>query len=184
MHHLDPSDPRPLLQSWHWLPPLRGEHFRRCSYCGSIHPADLAADADSIKPIAILTEHAGREIYVDWSDRKYGWPHKFYVHVPNKDPEALFVTGSSSHPGPGFRAWDELTKEEKAVVRRDGDHRKDTETWFYQIGTRGHHFGKFYSVHLNDSSVDDLTRKKIEKLSGLKFTWLPDGRVKWESAAS
>jgi hypothetical protein len=29
---------------WHWKDPRGAEHFRRCSYCGSIHPEDLAAE--------------------------------------------------------------------------------------------------------------------------------------------
>lgn len=29
---------------WRWRKPERGEHFRRCSFCGSIHPEDLAAE--------------------------------------------------------------------------------------------------------------------------------------------
>jgi hypothetical protein len=29
---------------WTWREPRRGDHFRTCSYCGSIHPEDLAAE--------------------------------------------------------------------------------------------------------------------------------------------
>lgn len=29
---------------WTWRKPRRGDHFRTCSYCGSIHPEDLAAE--------------------------------------------------------------------------------------------------------------------------------------------
>ena len=29
---------------WDWRGPRRGDHFRTCSYCGSIHPEDLAAE--------------------------------------------------------------------------------------------------------------------------------------------
>lgn len=29
---------------WHWEDPRGAEHFRRCSFCGSIHPGDLAAE--------------------------------------------------------------------------------------------------------------------------------------------
>lgn len=46
-----------------------GEHIARsCSYCGSMHPADLAR---------MLREEGTR---LDEADRKYGWPHKFYLH--------------------------------------------------------------------------------------------------------
>jgi hypothetical protein len=50
-------------QSWRQY---AGESFRRCSYCGSIHPEDL------IKLVGEGAEIQG----ADW---KYGWPHKFYV---------------------------------------------------------------------------------------------------------
>lgn len=29
---------------WEWRKPRRGDHFRTCSHCGSIHPEDLAAE--------------------------------------------------------------------------------------------------------------------------------------------
>lgn len=45
--------------------------LRGCGYCGSMHPEDLAAALRS-----------GARL--DPADRKYGWPHKFYVDkVPN-----------------------------------------------------------------------------------------------------
>jgi hypothetical protein len=55
-----------------WAEPRRDdqygiwEPFRRCDYCGSIHPEDL---------IKFLGEGAT----LDGADWKYGWPHKFYV---------------------------------------------------------------------------------------------------------
>lgn len=39
---------------------------RSCSYCGSIHPGDLARQ---LREAGTLSE----------ADRKYGWPHKFYL---------------------------------------------------------------------------------------------------------
>lgn len=66
---------------WSWREPDRGEHFRRCSYCGAIHPEDLVAEP---------------EWTPRWADPKYGWPHKFYVDVANREPEALFVTGGNT----------------------------------------------------------------------------------------
>ena len=49
----------------------RNEGFRRCSYCGSVHPLDLLKARDE-----------GRIGKVDRSvDWKYGWPHKIYVDV-------------------------------------------------------------------------------------------------------
>jgi len=60
------------------------EPFRRCSYCGSIHPEDL---------IRLLGEGAT----LNGADWKYGWPHKFYVEgVPNKTTEVVAKVGSNS----------------------------------------------------------------------------------------
>lgn len=47
-----------------------GYHARTCSYCGSLHPEDLYN----------LLQMPGTKLGgADW---KYGWPHKFYVEVP------------------------------------------------------------------------------------------------------
>lgn len=63
------------------------EPFRRCSYCGSIHPEDL---------IRLLGE--GAELHgADW---KYGWPHKFYIEgIPNKTTELVAKVGSTHKNG-------------------------------------------------------------------------------------
>ena len=55
--------PRPVQPRWETRAP---ETFRRCSYCGSIHPEDL---------IRLV----GEGCQIHGSDWKYGWPHKFYV---------------------------------------------------------------------------------------------------------
>lgn len=44
----------------------RGDDRRHCEYCGSLHPADVAA--------AIRAGAKG-----EWADWKYGWPHKVYL---------------------------------------------------------------------------------------------------------
>lgn len=46
--------------------PAGEEHGRSCSWCGSAHPAELAA---AIRSGATLS----------MADMKYGWPHKFYI---------------------------------------------------------------------------------------------------------
>jgi len=76
-----------------WSPPRVdkeygvSEPFRRCSYCGGIHPEDL---------IKLLGE--GAELHgADW---KYGWPHKFYVEgIPNKTTELVAKVGSTTKDG-------------------------------------------------------------------------------------
>jgi len=112
---------------WSWNAPSRGEHFRRCSFCGSIHPDDLAAEPAGTGcghpgcpdphsqlarvhfPVAGLAGDR-RHVFVDtgwrasWADMKYGWPHKFYVEgLVNRDPSSLSVIGSAS--GPQAPSW-------------------------------------------------------------------------------
>lgn len=161
---------------WTWREPMRGEHFRRCSYCGSMHPEDLAAEP---------------EWRAEWADRKYGFPHKFYVDIPNRDPEALFAIGSTSGGiprygslGDGGLTWigrADLTAEQRAIAERDGHDREPYPT-FVGFGTRESHFGKFYTVHLADPAVSSETKAVIERRSGLRFHF-DGGRVSWEPCA-
>lgn len=151
---------------WSWAGPRHGEHFHRCNYCGSIHPADLAAEP---------TWRA------EWADRKYGWPHKFYVDVANRDPDALFVIGSTNgNSTAGYRdwtAWDDLTPEQLAAAVRDGYDSKRRPKHLL-IGTRAAHHGKFYTVHLADPTIDDDDKAAIGRGCGLRFEFA-DGRVSW-----
>lgn len=156
--------------SWSWSEPMHGEHFRRCSWCGSIHPDDLAAE-----PVW----------RADWADRKYGYPHKFYVDMPNRDPDALFAvstfsgSGATAAPaGEGWVAVAGLTDEQRATVDRDrmlSDH-----TRYVQFGTRPNHFGKFYTTHLADPAISAEVKDLIERRSGLVFTF-DGGRVSWRA---
>src|ERR1017187_5102013 len=81
----------------HWRQEERGEIdewgytrdrcWRTCSYCGSMHPADL---------LKFLIEGAKLES-ADW---KYGWPHKFYVHgMKNPIAGRAIKLGSKSGGG-------------------------------------------------------------------------------------
>lgn len=227
---------------WHWEDPARGEHFRRCSFCGGIHPEDLAAetagtgtcracgrqgweacfrgqehagikaavrdgklevsDGERAQVLAMADEHRYDPggWHASWADRKYGWPHKFYVDIPNRDPAALFCIstchearegpyapgGESYSPPwertPGFQwaAWADLTPEQMAIVQRDrmgtGDHHAD---WF-GFGTRPSHHAKFYTAHLADPAVSQDAKDVIQRVSGLRFTFSEDGKVSWE----
>lgn len=169
---------------WHWSEPRHGEHFRRCSFCGSIDPDDLAAEP---------TWRA------DWADRKYGWPHKFYVDVPNRDPAALFVVGAQSggQGRPGYRppeplagedgigwvAFADLTRAQRKIAGRDGWRvTKDDHSDFYEFGTRSSHYGKFYTIHLADPQVTQEAKDIIGRVSGLRFRF-EDGRMSWEAWA-
>lgn len=64
--------------------PPYGETFRSCSYCGSVHPADL---------LELLDKGA----QLGGSDWKYGWPHKFYIsYIPNPLAGQVVEMGSRS----------------------------------------------------------------------------------------
>lgn len=159
---------------WTWREPSRGEHFRRCSYCGSMHPEDL------------VTTARGR---VDWADRKYGWPHKFYVHVPNQNPDAVFCVGGTSHlditmNGRGYVSREDLTPEQVDIIVRDGMGRSPDDLHYagYLFGTRTEHFGKVYTVHLADPDLSDDVRQQAAELCGLRFAFVEDGRIGWEPA--
>lgn len=75
-----------------WRDPKRTEAmpyaptYRTCWFCGSIHPEDLWH---------LLTD--GTPIEVHRADRKYGWPHKFYVDgIPNPIAGDMAETGFRS----------------------------------------------------------------------------------------
>lgn len=157
---------------WSWREPHRGEHFRRCSFCGSVNPDDLAA------------EPAWR---AEWADRKYGWPHKFYVDIPNRDTARLYVLGSSSGPEPpmgcpGWIARADLTPEQAAAVEEGGFGDNDSRT-FFDFGRRPVHHAKFYSIHLRDADLDPAVKQLIEQRCGLVFDFLDGDRAAWRPAS-
>lgn len=162
---------------WSWADPVRGEHFRRCSFCGSINPEDLVAESSW---------------RADWADPKYGWPHKFYIDLPNRHPERLYVVssvsggGSPTPPaGEDYIAWGDLTADQRAICERDG-YREDSDRWrpaFVAFGTRAAHYAKFYTIHLSDTDLAPATKSAIEQRSGLAFRFAP-GHVAWYAAGS
>lgn len=167
---------------WSWGSPRRTEHFRRCSYCGCVHPDDLAE--------AIDARQAGAPA---WADRKYGWPHKFYVDIVKRNADEITCIGSRGGGDPseryeGYVHVSELTAEQRAVALRDGQLREDDDassaasTWL-MFGTQPTHFGKFYTAHLADPDITDETKAKIAAWSGLAFTFTDDGRVSWRAAS-
>lgn len=155
---------------WAWRDPRAGEHFRRCGFCGSIHPEDLAAEPNW---------------RADWADMKYGWPHKFYVDIPNRTPERLYVIGATSSlsntDNDRYVARTELTDEQREIVKRDGwDHEDRQQPWeYFEFGTHPTHFGKFYTLHLRDADLSADVKATIEQHSGLTFEFRSDGRVAW-----
>ena len=156
---------------WSWRDPARGEHFRRCSYCGSIHPDDLAAESG---------------VPANWADMKWGWPHKIYAHIPNREPGRLFVVSTANH-SPRDGEWITVADAGpvvQEVLERDGYGKGSKyRPLFVQLGTREHHVGKFYTVHLADPEISAVTKTMIERLMGLRFTFT-GGVVTWERAES
>lgn len=166
---------------WSWREPSHGQHYRTCSYCGSIHPDDLAAEPDW---------------RAEWADAKYGWPHKFYVGIPNRTPEQKFIVAAHSvaREGPyapgGERYEDVRERYPQQPWIRPSEIPDDvnTEGWqglddrydYVQIGTRPVHRAKFYTTHLADSALGDEVRDRIQAVSGLRFRF-ENGRVGWEA---
>lgn len=224
---------------WDWREPRDGEWFRTCSFCGCIHPDDLAPE---LKPQGACTTcgEAGWEAcfraqqppwytqakasgelsgigeaeqalmdsrhpahsydpggaYASWADRKYGWPHKFYVErLRSREPERLHVI--SSHrpakegpyaPGgerytspressPGLR-WVPPSEIPEGTVADGWGDLEDCD--LVGLGTRPDLHAKFYTAHLKDPRVSQDVKDAIGRASGLRLTWLEDGRVQWE----
>lgn len=136
-------------------------HLRGCSWCGSMHPSDLAA--------AIQAGAGGH-----WADFKYGWPHKWYVErVPNPHAGLLEVRGWSNSPTEAFKR----EVREPRFDQRTGERVADYVTYTEEptpAGPTTH--GKFYTEHLQDAT--DEEREIIERAMGLRFTFEGKG-VRW-----
>lgn len=224
-----------------WRPPRDGEHFRTCSYCGCIHPEDLAPELGpqgqcktchltgweacfrGQKPpwFADLTDEQRRELvadsadelaamearnephsydpgiaYASWADRKYGWPHKFYVeNLRNREPERLHVISGHRPPAEGpYAKGGELyhppqdTPGMRWVRPEDVPEGTVTDGWrdlaeyeLVGLGTRPTHHAKFYSEHLADPAIPAEVKEKIHQACGLRFHFTEDGRVSWHA---
>lgn len=134
--------------------------LRGCSYCGSMHPADVAA---AIRSGAKFS----------WADRKYGWPHKAYGDgIPNPHAGMPEVRASASHPTPGFPREVRKPRFSPTTGERVDDYVTYTEEPKPASATT---CGKFYSVHLQDATPDD--RALIESHLGIAFYFTGDGHV-------
>ncbi len=132
--------------------------LKRCSYCGSAHPADTAA--------AIRAGAVGH-----WADWKYGWPHKAYFDgVPNPHAGLMESTTSSSKKPP-----QEQLDTENWLPPVEGE---SPQGWRQLSPAPATTYLKFYTVHLLDATPED--RDTIEQHLGLKFTFVDnDTRVRW-----
>jgi hypothetical protein len=227
---------------WSWREPRDGEWFRTCSFCGCIHPEDLAPElvpegpcsfcgkvgweahflamqpawygqlresgqlaAADVPPEEIARldacppEHpyCPGGAYASWADRKYGWPHKFYVNsLKSRDPERLFVV-SSHRPakegpyapgGEHYRPPQETSPGLRWVTPSEIPEGTVTEGWgdfedcdLVALGTKPDLFAKFYTVHLKDPAIGQDVKDAVQRASGLRLTWLEDDRVQWEA---
>lgn len=172
-------DGQPMYSGFtpHWrdAQPIRddgnpGTPYRTCSYCGSIHPADLVKAIE-----AGATMHGA-----DW---KYGWPHKFYMEkVPNPavGHPVCYMSGSS-YPSK------EEAEQEGGKYLRAGREVRVTEfapgRWEFKLFEPANAFthAKWYNVHLKDligeefALVADLLKKHTDiewvmDEKGLKFS--------------
>lgn len=141
--------------------------LRSCSYCGSMHPADLAE--------AIRAGAKGH-----WADFKYGWPHKAYIDgVPNPHVGLLESRMSMSHPpqaeidaGKWIQIPDGFDCNTGKPQFRWTESGKPADATTYE---------KFYTVHLQDAEPED--KETIERHLGQAFEFPNDGRgVRWKPA--
>lgn len=126
--------------------------LRNCGYCGSMHPSDVVA--------AIQAGARG-----EWSDMKYGWPHKAYFdNIPNPHAGLLEIRASANFlPDDHRKNW---------IKTPDGH--------WHEPGTPAPEktYGKFYTVHLMDATPIEKTI--IEAHLGLHFEFTDDGKVSWK----
>lgn len=126
-----------------------GEPFRRCNYCGSIHPEDLLS--------ALSTD-----AQLGGSDWKYGWPHKFYVEIPNENRDRQAEIGGKSY----------------------FDEEKGESVYEPTYGAEGDFHAKWYNVHLQDQGYDDealeALLRRLTETSGIEWG-VTEGKV-WYKA--
>jgi hypothetical protein len=165
----------PWVNSWAWDKPRSPEHFRCCNFCGSIHPEDLAAEPNWT---------------AQWADRKYGWPHKFYVDIPDRDGKPDWLGGSNRDMTDeelaryGWKRVSELTRKERKILKRLGHDLKGPHAdKVVGLGPRDVHHAKFYTEHFADPNISAVLIDRIQRRSGLLFEWHDDGNVSWRPVA-
>lgn len=181
-----PAESVYLADGWGWREPRYLHHCRTCSYCGCVHPEDL------------ITETGW---HAEWADRKYGWPHKFYITLPVRPEFADLPDSRGSTHGPldspyagdrdRYISVHDLTDDQIEVLIKTGSlrgreelerMRSETDRFhgyaFCRAGDYTLHH-KFYTVHLADSEISDEVKNEIHRRSGLVFEWLDDGKVRW-----
>lgn len=157
-------------EGWLWRKPSRVEHFRRCTFCGSINPEDLVAEP---------------EWHPNWADQKYGWPHKFYVDIPDRKGKLDWLGGSTEDMSDeelaryGWKRVKDLNRKERKALK---DANLVGEYAVVGIGTRAVHHAKFYTEHLADPRVSQEVKGAIYQRSGLVIEFRADGHIEWRPA--
>lgn len=154
---------------WHWRSPSHGEHYRTCSYCGSINPVDLMEEPNWT---------------AQWADQKYGFPHKWYADIPNRTPAQRFAI-SACH---GEEPYNLVHVSDKDAWIRASEIPEDvnTEGWRdiendYQwvlLGTRAYHNAKFYTRHYTDPIIPTEVKEDLMRRSGLRIDFTAT-EVRW-----
>lgn len=129
---------------------------RTCAYCGGIHPMDflkiLGEETFEAPSAEVPFEEHIKRPHLEFADRKYGYPHKIYIH-----------TRRVLYPDRDFRIGTDFDK--KPILRK---------------GFVPHM--KFYTIHLDEPEASDedflAITTAIEKLTGVSFT-RDTGGLKW-----
>jgi hypothetical protein len=123
---------------------VREDGLKHCKYCGSLDPLELA----DLLCKGIATMHG--------SDWKYGFPHKFYVDVPNPKAGQMVEKG-----------WRSYTE--------DGVHKEETIMGIASETSSA----KFYTEHLMliDSETFDKVAPIINQACGITFYLNEDGKI-------
>jgi hypothetical protein len=171
-------------------------YFRTCSWCGSIHPEDLAnlavaqpvpdfddwvgeqvlAEVDN-NPKAYherLAEHLqkqGSTFNIHSADWKYGWPHKFYIDgIPNPiagEPYSIYALSANR---------ENLGEDAQWYVFGNGQ-----STWRERVGTNPCPTtirAKWYNIHLADRDMSEeafgIVVNEIARFTGISFIRDPE----------
>ncbi len=107
------------------------------------------------------------------ADRKYGWPHKFYVDgIPNPHAGLTEIRASCNFEQPGY--------ERHATPRFNqltGERIEDHVEWVQKSIAAPKTYAKFYTEHLQDAEPED--RRIIEQAIGMTFSFDAKGGVSW-----
>jgi hypothetical protein len=103
-HDTDPGTLR--YRPIYWLAPTGSRDYRRCSYCGSMHPEDL---------LRILTANGEK---LEMAAMKFGWPHKFWTEAYERFLTLHLLDASDEV----FAALNEHLKAAGADFKRVGKH--------------------------------------------------------------